>query len=95
MSTSSYNPPTVENINTDLLEKPMWILSSYGPGKNPPVQLIDGKDISFEEARVLAYQCQAEGNPVVYVRHAAFCPVDPFIRFIELTSSFREGTTMD
>ncbi|KAI5841284.1 hypothetical protein BZA05DRAFT_109733 [Tricharina praecox] len=61
-----YNPATSETINIDLVEKPMWILSSYGPGKNPPVQLIDGKDISFEEARVLAYQCQAEGNPVAY-----------------------------
>jgi hypothetical protein len=64
---TSYLAATTENLSVDLTEKPMWILSSYGPGKNPPCQLIDGKDVSFEEARVMAYQCQEEGNFVVYV----------------------------
>jgi len=96
MSTLSYSAATAESISSDLVEKPMWVLSSYGPGKNPPVQLIDGKDVSFEEARVLAYHCQAEGNLASYVRHAAFCPVDPSsIRLTELISPVRKGTTMD
>ena len=65
---SSFTAPTPDAITQDLVEKPMWILSSYGPGKNPPCQLIEGKDVSFEEARLLAYKCQADGNPAAYVR---------------------------
>ena len=65
---ASYVPVTADSLTVDLSEKPIWILSSYGPGKNPPCQLIDGKDVSFEEARLMAYRCQAEGNPAAYVR---------------------------
>lgn len=74
---SSFLPATVDSINVDLTESisssgSMWILSSYGPGKNPPCQLIDGKDVSFEEMRVMAYQAQAEGTLQAYVR--SNCP---------------------
>ncbi|KAA8908109.1 hypothetical protein FN846DRAFT_945946 [Sphaerosporella brunnea] len=62
----SYIPATAENIKTDLHERPIWPLSSFGSGKNPPCQLIDGKDVSPEEARVMAYLAQAEGNPAAY-----------------------------
>lgn len=50
-----------------MTERPTWFLSSYAPGKDPPAQLIDGKDISPEEARVMAYKLRAEGNPAAYV----------------------------
>lgn len=64
----SFNLPTQDSIKTDLTERPTWYLSSYAPGKDPPAQLIDGKDISPEEARVMAYRCRAEGSLGVYVR---------------------------
>ncbi|KAL7267626.1 hypothetical protein RUND412_009780 [Rhizina undulata] len=60
------NLPPLESIKSDLTERPMWILSSYGPGKDPPAQLIDGKDISPEEARLMAYKLLAQGNPGAY-----------------------------
>jgi nucleoporin NUP42 len=63
----SFSVPSVETIKVDLNEKPIWLLSSYAPGRDPPTQLIDGKDVSFEEMRLLAYQCQATGTPASYV----------------------------
>ena len=45
-------------IRTDLTtERPIWILSSYGPGKNAPAQLFGGlpRERSFEEMRWLHY----------------------------------------
>ncbi|KAI5818791.1 hypothetical protein BZA77DRAFT_306411 [Pyronema omphalodes] len=73
-SRDNYLPATVDAINADLTESmassgTMWILSSYGPGKNPPCQLIDEKDVSFEEMRVMAYQAQAEGTLPAYEQH--------------------------
>jgi nucleoporin NUP42 len=64
----SYVAATIENLRPDLTERPIWPLSSFGPGKNPPCHLIEGKDVSSEEARVMAYLSQAEGNPAAYVR---------------------------
>lgn len=46
----------------DMNELPQWIISSYAPGKDPPVQLIDNADLSFEESRFLFYT-----NPQQYV----------------------------
>jgi len=63
----SYTLPSLESIRVDLQESPQWLLSSYGPGRDPPSQLIDGKDVSFEEVRLLAYDAQARGNTGVYV----------------------------
>jgi nucleoporin NUP42 len=65
---TSHVAATVENLKPDLRERPIWPLSSFGPGKNPPCQLIDGKDVSPEEARVMAYLAQTEGNLAAYVR---------------------------
>lgn len=48
-------------------ERPVWILSSYAPGKDPPVQLIDKKDVSPEELRVRAYELAAQGNFQLFV----------------------------
>jgi hypothetical protein len=64
---NSYTLPSLESIRVDLQESPQWLLSSYGPGRDPPSQLIDGKDVSFEEVRLLAYDAQARGNTGVYV----------------------------
>lgn len=65
---SSYTVSS-ETIKTDLTkERPIWVLSSYAPGKDPPAQLIDNKDISPEEMRVQAYQLASEGKIEIYVR---------------------------
>ena len=68
MAPPSFALPTLDTIKLDLTEKPMWLLSSYGPGKDPPCQLIDGKDVSFEEMRLLAYTSRDQGQPQLYVR---------------------------
>lgn len=65
---ASYTPPSIDSISIDVVEKPTWILSSYGPGKNPPAQLIDGKDVSFEEMRLMAYEANQNNNFAAYVR---------------------------
>lgn len=52
-------------------ERPMWLMSAYGPGKLPPVQLFGGSQIeqSPEEIRTLHYINMASGNPQQSVRH--------------------------
>jgi len=65
---SSFALPSADTIRLDLNERPTWYLSSYAPSKDSPAQLIDGKDISPEEARVMAYRLRAEGAPQAYVR---------------------------
>ncbi|TVY58699.1 Nucleoporin [Lachnellula cervina] len=52
-------------IVTDLSsEKPQWILSAYGPGRQAPAQLFGGpmREQSFEEMRLLHYVAAASGN---------------------------------
>jgi nucleoporin NUP42 len=52
-------------IITDLTtERPQWILSAYGPGRNAPEQLFGGemREQSFEEMRLLHYVGLASGN---------------------------------
>lgn len=45
-------------------ERPIWPLSSYGPGKNAPLQLMEGDiEQSPEEMRVRHYLAVASGNP--------------------------------
>lgn len=49
-------------ITADLTrERPLWKLSSYAPGRDPPAQLIDGKDVSPEEIRFRAWELSAQG----------------------------------
>lgn len=53
-------------IVTDLSsERPQWILSAYGPGRNAPTQLFGGelREQSFEEMRYMHYMALASGNP--------------------------------
>jgi len=46
-------------------ERPTWILSAYGPGKDAPEQLFGGypREQSFEEIRLHYMQGLAAGNP--------------------------------
>lgn len=53
-------------IRRDLTDdRPQWILSAYGPGRDPPEQLFGGpaREQSFEEARLYYMQGLAAGNP--------------------------------
>lgn len=56
---------SADGIKIDLAdERPAWPLSAYGPGRNAPVQLIEGEiEQSPEEMRVLHYLALAKGNP--------------------------------
>ena len=48
-----------DTITADLTrERPLWKLSCYAPGRDPPAQLIDGKDVSPEELRFRAWELQ-------------------------------------
>ena len=52
-------------ITNDLVkERPQWILSAYGPGRDAPLQLFGGhpREQSFEELRVRHYELAAQGN---------------------------------
>ena len=55
-----------KNIITNDLskERPQWILSAYGPGREAPLQLFGGqpREQSFEEIRVRHYELTAQGN---------------------------------
>ncbi|GJN82643.1 hypothetical protein PLIIFM63780_006186 [Purpureocillium lilacinum] len=54
-----------ETIEKDLtLEKPQWILSAYGPGRDAPDQLFGGypREQSFEELRLHYLAGKASGN---------------------------------
>lgn len=58
---------------TDLTsERPQWILSAYGPGRNAPVQLFGGpiREQSLEEMRLLHYTGEASGNPQQAIQEA-------------------------
>lgn len=62
---------TKESVRVDLTEeRPWWILSSYGPGKEAPDQLFGGypQEQSFEEIRLLV---QSAPNPQEAVRYDA------------------------
>ncbi|KAH8661430.1 hypothetical protein BGZ60DRAFT_491381 [Tricladium varicosporioides] len=46
-------------------ERPQWILSAYGPGRQAPTQLFGGepREKSMEEVRLMHYLARASGNP--------------------------------
>jgi hypothetical protein len=69
---------TGETIKLDLTEdRPTWPLSSYGPGKNAPLQLMEGDiEQSPEEMRVRHYLAVAKGNPQESVRRANSTHID-------------------
>jgi len=49
-----------------LYERPTWIMSSFGPGVDAPIQLFGGYPLeqSMEEVRVQHYLAMAMGNGV-------------------------------
>lgn len=50
-------------------EKPEWELSSYGPGRDAPRQLLEGAlEQSPQEMRVLCYMAMSENKLQDYVR---------------------------
>ncbi|OKL58214.1 hypothetical protein UA08_06472 [Talaromyces atroroseus] len=58
---------TADGIQSDLTigkDRPAWIFSAYGPGKNAPRQLFGGpsREQSFEEMRLRHYEATAAGN---------------------------------
>ncbi|TGZ84137.1 hypothetical protein EX30DRAFT_99851 [Ascodesmis nigricans] len=55
MASSSFVMPSIEGMRLDMTEVPLWKFSSYGPGKDPPIQLIDDFDVSPEEMRLKFY----------------------------------------
>ncbi|KAM7190174.1 hypothetical protein V8F33_009651 [Rhypophila sp. PSN 637] len=57
---------SADMIQRDLVnEKPGWILSAYGPGKDAPEQIFGGypREQSFEEIRLYFMEGLAKGNP--------------------------------
>lgn len=60
-------------ITNDLSkERPQWILSAYGPGRDAPLQLFGGhpREQSFEELRVRHYELAAQGNQQQAIQEA-------------------------
>ncbi len=56
---------TTSDVRNDLTAgkgRPLWILSTYGPGRGPPASLLEGNEYSFEELRVRFYELNAAGN---------------------------------
>jgi nucleoporin NUP42 len=65
-----------EHIVTDLTaDRPQWILSAYGPGRQAPAQLFGGtmREQSFEEMRLLHYMAAASGNSQQAVCQPSLC----------------------
>ena len=59
---------TPESIQNDMRDRPPWLLSCYGPAKDT-VNLVGNVDMSYEEARMVAYQEQrTTGSIQQYVR---------------------------
>ena len=62
-----------ESISKDLTDdRPIYILSAYGPGRDTPLQLFGGiqREQSFEELRTRHYELTAEGRQQEAVREA-------------------------
>ena len=81
-------------IITDLSsEKPQWILSAYGPGRQAPAQLFGGpmREQSFEEMRLLHYMGMSSGNPQQAVRYASLI-VSCFVTKCIIDSRSREAS---
>ncbi len=53
-------------------ERPQWILSAYGPGKDAPTQLFGGhpREQSFEELRVRHYELATQNNQQKAIQEA-------------------------
>ncbi|KAL2045721.1 hypothetical protein N7G274_002152 [Stereocaulon virgatum] len=69
---TQYNLEKNSIINDLSKERPQWILSSYGPGKQAPLQLFGGhpREQSFEELRARHYELAAQGNEQQAIQEA-------------------------
>lgn len=72
MAISSYKLDKVIITNDLSKERPQWILSSYGPGRDAPIQLFGGspREQSFEELRVRHYELAAQNNQQLAIQEA-------------------------
>lgn len=55
----------VADVRSDLSDgkgRPKWILSAYGPGRNPPGSLLESNEYSPEELRVRFYEMAGQGE---------------------------------
>lgn len=71
-SVSSYKLDKATIANDLSKERPQWILSAYGPGRDAPLQLFGGhpREQSFEELRLRHYELAAQGNQQQAVQEA-------------------------
>ena len=58
----SINTTDIKNDLTAGKGRPQWILSTYGPGRQPPASLLEGNEYSFEELRVRFYELAKNGQ---------------------------------
>ncbi len=68
-----------KTIEEDLrFERPTWIMSAYGPGRDAPIQLFGGEllEQSMEEIRTMHYLNLASGNPQQSVRLPRLLPTN-------------------
>ena len=72
MTVSRYKLDRATIINDLSRERPQWILSAYGPGRDAPLQLFGGhpREQSFEELRVRHYELAAQGNQQQAIQEA-------------------------
>lgn len=69
-------------------ERPQWILSAYGPGRQAPAQLFGGpiREQSFEEMHLSHYVAAMAGNP----QQAVCLCFELFIIFLLITSRYKK-----
>lgn len=80
----------VEDVYKDLEgERPQYRLSTYGPGGNASV--VDGKDLSPEELRMM--MVQSGGNPQAYVRLPF--PSPPVLAYLGCAVGLTSAPTFD
>jgi nucleoporin NUP42 len=59
----SFNLDAKVIVNDLRNDRPLWPFSAYGPGSNPPRQLISGEvEQSAEEMRLLYYLAKSRSN---------------------------------
>ncbi|KIW75128.1 hypothetical protein Z517_11900 [Fonsecaea pedrosoi CBS 271.37] len=57
-----FNPDDIPNDLGAGKGRPKWILSAYGPGRNPPASLLVENEFSSEEVRARFYELASQGK---------------------------------
>jgi len=73
---------SAKHLEDELLyERPMWLMSSFGPGVDPPIQLFGGYPLeqSMEEVRVQHYLAMAMGNGFEQAVSISICDEIPWM----------------